>query len=352
MTDYLIVGQGLAGSLLAHQLLQNGQKVLLIDGHHQGAASAVAAGIINPVTGRRFVKSWMVDQLLPQAKAMYRELERLLNVPLLYERPILRALFTTQEENNWLSRSSQLNFAPYIASPPQTKEIPAWLKPTYSWCRINAGLQVDLPRLILSYRSYLQANNCLLNETFEYAQLKICAHHISYHNIKARRIVFCEGARAVQNPFFEWLPFVLAKGEVLIIKIPGARTRQLVKYGLFVAPVEDGLYWVGSNYEWDPKDELPSTQGKEELLEKLEGILSCPFERVDHRAAIRPTTKDRRPFLGRHPAHSNLLIFNGLGTKGASLGPYWAKHLQAHLTDGKLLSKEVDIQRFDLAERQ
>jgi len=68
---------------------------------------------------------------------------------------------------------------------------------------------------------------------------------------------------------------------------------------------------------------------------------------VMHKAGIRPTVKDRRPFLGAHPDHNNLYVFNGLGTKGVSLAPYFAKHLVDHMVDGVELMKEVSIGRFE-----
>ncbi|MEL7021711.1 MAG: hypothetical protein AAGK47_08885, partial [Bacteroidota bacterium] len=60
----------------------------------------------------------------------------------------------------------------------------------------------------------------------------------------------------------------------------------------------------------------------------------------------RPTVKDRRPFLGKHPDFSRLAIFNGLGTKGASLGPYFAQQMTNHLLQQTALEPDVDITRF------
>ena len=105
--DYLLVGQGLAGTLLAHFLQKNGQSVHIIDNAHEGAASKVAAGVINPVTGRRFVKSWMIDDLIPFAKQTYYALTKESGVPFHYETPIVRSLFNSGEETNWLIRSDE-----------------------------------------------------------------------------------------------------------------------------------------------------------------------------------------------------------------------------------------------------
>jgi glycine/D-amino acid oxidase-like deaminating enzyme len=42
-----------------------------------------------------------------------------------------------------------------------------------------------------------------------------------------------------------------------------------------------------------------------------------------------------------HPQHKNLGIFNGLGSKGISLAPYWANHLVEHILEKKPLDSEV-----------
>jgi glycine/D-amino acid oxidase-like deaminating enzyme len=52
--DFLIIGQGLAGSLLVRSLRSRGCRVAVVDDRWQSAASQVAAGLMTPLTGRRF----------------------------------------------------------------------------------------------------------------------------------------------------------------------------------------------------------------------------------------------------------------------------------------------------------
>ncbi|MBS1662348.1 MAG: FAD-dependent monooxygenase, partial [Bacteroidetes bacterium] len=58
--DVLIIGQGICGTFLAHELERAGLSYLLIDEVRPFSASRVAAGLINPVTGRRLVTTWMI----------------------------------------------------------------------------------------------------------------------------------------------------------------------------------------------------------------------------------------------------------------------------------------------------
>ena len=82
------------------------------------------------------------------------------------------------------------------------------------------------------------------------------------------------------------------------------------------------------------------------LLEKLEDLIHIPYEIIDYSAGIRPTTRDRKPFIGTHPKHKNLHIFNGLGSKGVTLAPYYSNQLVEYLTAGAFLDKEVNIDRY------
>jgi glycine/D-amino acid oxidase-like deaminating enzyme len=118
------------------------------------------------------------------------------------------------------------------------------------------------------------------------------------------------------------------------------------KDGIFIVHIKGDLYWVGSSYNRDFQHNKPSKEEYINLTKELSEILKIPFEVVDHLAAIRPTVRDRKPYLGYHPQQKNLLIFNGLGAKGSSLGPYFAAHFADWLNNETDLDREVDISRL------
>jgi 2-polyprenyl-6-methoxyphenol hydroxylase-like FAD-dependent oxidoreductase len=72
--DILIIGQGICGTMLSWFLNKAGKSFLVIDDNNANTPSKVAAGIINPVTGRRFVYSWMIDTVMPFAAETYNEI--------------------------------------------------------------------------------------------------------------------------------------------------------------------------------------------------------------------------------------------------------------------------------------
>jgi flavin-dependent dehydrogenase len=63
--DYIIIGQGISGSFLSRDLLRAGRSVIVIDESKPFTASKVASGVINPITGRRMVRTWEIEKLMP-----------------------------------------------------------------------------------------------------------------------------------------------------------------------------------------------------------------------------------------------------------------------------------------------
>ncbi len=345
--DFIIVGQGLTGSLLAHALLQKGKTIHVFDNHHQHASSKVAAGIINPVTGRRVVKSWLIDDLIPFAKRTYKELETRLGIKIYYERNVIRILFSIKDENKWLEKTGDQTVAKYVLENKGLGSFSRKINEGEGVGEIQYSSQVDMPLLLDTTKTLFLNDKILDVEKFDYQLVRFEKEQVFYKKIKAKKIIFCEGQQGRNNPWFGKLPFEVAKGEVLLVKIPNANFDKILKHKLFVVPLQNDLYWIGSTYDWDSPDDLPTEEAKQLLIHKLKKVLTIPFEIVDHQAAIRPTTFDRRPLVGLHPENTLLGIVNGMGTKGASLAPYFVNQFVEFLLEGKALDKEADIARWE-----
>jgi glycine oxidase len=344
--DFLIVGQGLAGTLLAHYLLRGGAAVRLVDSGKDRSASEVAAGIVNPITGRRFVKSWRIDELLPFARAAYAELEQWLSTPLYRQRRLLRAIFTAEEENDWQARAAHPGYSPYIGGMIDSTLHGEALRPPRAYGEVLQAAQADIGELVRAARRHWHASGQLLLEPFDFHALRFSDHEARYGDIRPGAVVCCEGFQGKFNPYFEYLPFKGDKGEALLARIPGVRIDAIVKHKLFVVPQDEDLYWVGATYTARFVDTAPSADGVAELKKRLNAMLKRPFDVVRELAAVRPTVKDRRPLLGRHPRFRNLFIFNGLGAKGASLGPFFAAQMARHLLGQGELDPQVNIARW------
>ena len=337
-----IIGQGIAGTLLAWALRQRGAQVTIADGNLPGSASTVAAGIINPVTGKRYVKSWRFDAFFPVARATYQALEQELGVSIWHEQPIVRLLATAEEANDWSLRCGQSAYVDFLRELPDGGAWQSFVPPGFRFGLIRQAARVTFAPLLSAFREQFRQEGFFLEKNLDYQDIEQLT---STHD----RVIFCDGYRSAAHPLWSYLPWRPAKGEALLIRfsqdLPAAELHEMLKKTTLVVPLGDGLFWAGASYQWYFPDLHPSVGEGDLLLQNLRSMLAVPFEVVGHVAGVRPTVQDRRPFLGWHPEQPKVGIFNGLGTKGALLAPYWAAHFAEHILDGTPLDAEVDVRR-------
>jgi glycine/D-amino acid oxidase-like deaminating enzyme len=342
-TDYLIVGQGIAGTVLAYTLIKKGCSVTVLSDEDENRASLVAAGLYNPVTGKRMAKTWKAAELFPFMESFYKEFEKEFNCTVLFPKPIYKPFSSVEEQNTWLSAHEGDAFV--------NTELPKdkyehYLNTPFGGFETKHSGHLDVPQLISIFRDFLKKKNQFLEEKFDAKKLKTSESGIEYGAITARKIIFCEGMKATHNPLFSWLPFVPSKGEVLKVQIENFTEEVAFNKQVFIIPLGNDLFRVGSTYYWEFESNQPTEKGKAELAEKLTQMIKMPFQITDQKAGIRPSVKDRKPILGYHPENKSIGIFNGLGTKGVSLAPFFAEAFSELLLNNKQLDKEVNIERF------
>ncbi|MDR6560849.1 MULTISPECIES: FAD-binding oxidoreductase [unclassified Arcicella] len=335
-TDFIIVGQGLAGSLLAYLLLQRGKKVQIFDAPEIPSSSRVAAGIFNPVTGRKLVKTWMADELFPFLEQFYLELEDVLQVKFFHQVPIYRPFPNEEVQEYFKSDKVPEDFADFATIEFENIAYQDLVNSQLGGVTTKQSGWVDLKILLDAFRDFFRQKGVLFQENFnpESALSNNC------------KTIFCEGFQARSNPYFNYLPFNPVKGEVLEVTIEDITLDNIINQGAFVVPLSQNTFRLGATYSWHELDFIPTHQGKEDLLMKYHKLMKPNLEVIGHLAGVRPATKDRRPFIGIHPDFPQIGIFNGLGSKGVSLAPYFATQFTEFLLFGKELSPEVNINRF------
>ncbi|GAC1437925.1 MAG: FAD-dependent oxidoreductase [Sediminibacterium sp.] len=342
--DYLIIGQGISGSFLSWNLLKAGKTVVVIDESKPHTASKVASGVINPVTGRRIVRTWEIEKLMPFAVAAYRQLEQEWAIPLIRQCNILDFHPTPQMMLAFRERLP-IEHA-YLRVPANAEAWRTYFNYPFGIGEIDPCWLIDLNGLLTKWRRQLHQNGQLLEEKFSWQQCRVATDHIIYKNITARKILCCEGVAGFDNPYFNLLPYARNKGQAIIAKIPGLPGNNIYKQGINIVPWQDDLFWIGSTYEWDFTDTEPSPDFREKVEAQLNHWLKLPYQIVDHIASERPANLERRPFTGLHPVTGSVGIFNGMGTKGCSLAPYFASEFAGHLVNGTPLTPQVDVRRF------
>ena len=342
--DYIILGQGISGSFLSYYLIKAGKKVLVIDESKPFTASKIASGVINPVTGRRVVQTWLIDEIMPFAVAAYQELGNLTGASLIQQCNVLSFHGNVQMRQAWEDRNAEENL--YLKKPDNVEALSQYFNFYYSVGETNPCYLADMPGLISGWRRILLETNCLLEEKFEWEHCSIKEGKVFYKNWEAAKIICCDGVSGTENPYFQLLPYAKNKGEALIAEIEGLPRTHIYKQNITVTPWKENLFWVGSQYEWNYADALPSAgfRIKTELL--LRQWVKLPFKITDHFAAERPANIERRPFAGLHPLHPEIGILNGMGTKGCSLAPYFAHQLTEMLLHQTALNPLADVSRF------
>lgn len=345
MYDYLIIGHGLAGAILSQRLLEKRQKIMVLDQPQQNHSSAVAAGIFNPITGRKMFKTWKADQLFPELIRFYPELEEKLSTEFFHPIGVYRPYFAIEDQNDWEAKKTDEKFNPYInkttTSPIDTHQ----LHDPHGGLFLSQAGYVNILGLLNANKKYLIDKGSYQETMFYEQDLKIHSDHLSFGDIRFKKIIFCNGIMAHQSEWFHWLPFHPVKGEIMDIEME-KRPKTIYNRGVFILPFDNQSIKVGSTYKHHFDDMLPTEAGQNELKEKLSGLLNETYQVKGKRAGIRPATKDRRPFIGKHPDNEHIYVFNGFGSKGVSLIPYCSKLFATYLLEGVALDNEIDISRY------
>ncbi|WP_373511662.1 NAD(P)/FAD-dependent oxidoreductase [Persicitalea sp.] len=345
--DYLIIGQGIAGTALAWHLIEAHQRVLVVNDSSRPSASLVAAGIYNPLTGRKLVKTWLADELFPYAIQFYQRLEEKLARKFVYPQNIYRPYRSQEERDNYLSFISEPEISKYIANSSESQIDVIGVHAPYGGLEVKGSGWVDLSGLIKFSREYFIENNQYLESEFDANDLEVNDNSISWKGLFARKVLLCQGFDARENSLFDWLPFNPVKGQILDVTFSDYSADKIVNQGIFILPsLRDNEYRVGATYSWHDLDWETTEDGKAYLENKLRLLITGNYEIKGQRAGVRPSCKDRRPLIGIHPEHVAVGIFNGLGTKGVTLAPYFADEFVNHLCRDKELNPEANIARY------
>jgi glycine oxidase len=340
--DYIIVGQGIAGSCLTIQLLQRGCTVRVYDVPSENRATRIAAGLFNPVTGKVMVKTWMADVLFPYLDEFYRNAEQFVQAKFYHPMPLFRPFVSIAEQNEWMAQSGEPGWANFMESVLTTPSLDPGLHHPYGGLMLRQCGYVDTAVFTEGLRALLMRRESWIGEHFQEDELELLDDGVRYRDVEARRVIFCQGVHANTSRFFGWLPIRPLKGETLTIK-PSTEPAIIYNRGVYLVP---HLWKVGATYSNQDKLGAITEAGRKELVTKLDELIKFPYEIINQEWGMRPTTPDRRPVVGCHPGHPQLVAFNGLGTKGISLAPYFSGVLATWLENGPGPGVEVDLNRY------
>lgn len=341
--DYIVVGLGIAGISFCEQLIENNKSFIVFD-KESNRATANSGGVMNPTVLKRFSAAWKIDEFLPVSTVFYQKLTSRLNKEVVFQKPIYRILTSIEEQNNWSVASDKNRMKPFL-SPNFIKNENPFIQAPFGYGEVLNTMQIDAHLLLASYKSLLIERNSYIQEDFEYDDLKVDDSGITYKNIFAKRIVFCEGPSAMENPFFPKNKLTGNKGEYIIIEAPDLNLDVLLKGPVYVIPFGKSTYKVGATFTHNDYTWTTTQKAKEEILSHLDKVITCPYKVVGQTVGIRATTFDRHPLIGSHQEISSIGFLNGLGTRGFLMAPSLAELLYSHLEEGTTIPKEMNINR-------
>jgi glycine/D-amino acid oxidase-like deaminating enzyme len=342
----MIIGQGLAGSAVAIHLLNLGKKVVVFDVINENSASRIAAGLFNPITGKNKVKTWLAEETFSYLHEFYPLVESMINRKFFHPVGVFHPFSSIQEQNEWMARSSEPGLKEFIRSI-TVKSEKRGIKDEFGGVVINKAGYINTGVYLDGVRQLLIEQDAFVDEAVQEEDLKPEKDSVRYRNWMADRVIFCTGTGSLESKWFKQVPIISLKGETLLIK--GEEIgNQVVNRGVYIVPQGSEIYNVGATYQLGDTSPVITGKGRDELIEKLKMVIAFDFEIVNQQWGMRPTTHDRRPIIGVHAASNRLVYFNGMGTKGVSISPYFARELTRWLENNMTLNKEVDISRYKL----
>lgn len=342
--DYIIVGFGLAGLSMAKTLEDNHKSFVVID-NEKPVSSLVAGGFASPAILKRFTPVWQAETQLANCYQFFGAFEKRYNKKFIERFPIYRRFSSVEEQNNWMLACDKPVLEKFLSPKLIQQEIKGINAP-FGYGEVLESGRILVAEVLLAYKETLLNEGKFIQAQFNYDALVIEENNVIYSDYKATNIIFAEGYAVNDNPFFKHLLLDGAKGEILIINAPALELDIQLKAGITVLPIGNDNYFVAATFDWNDKTNTPTEAKKEELMAKLAKFLTVPYTVVGQKAGVRPTVRDRRPLVGKHPIHNNLFVLNGLGTRGVMIGPAMAQLLYDAIENNTTLPKEVDCERY------
>jgi len=345
----VIVGGGLAGCILGFTLSEKyEQKVLLIDDNHQRCASAVAAGIFNPITGKRMAKTWLADAIFPAMFTFYKRAEQVLHKKFIYQHSVVKPFDTIKEQNEGIAKTADTEYKDYIRLATEYLDLAGVVDYPLGGITVDNSGWLDCNSFMQAVKSYFVNKNQYQEGKYVFDSNEIVKEGNLIKIPLNSKIVNCAGFQASLHPVWANLPWQLAKGEIVTVKSQ-VKLHNVINKTVFLCPTPiANEYKCGATYIWNTIDNAASQNGTDELTQKLTSFFRVKFDIIKTEAEVRPTVKNRKPFLGNHPSYPNEYIFNGFGSKTVSMAPYFAIHFCEFLLGNSNLMAEVNVnQHFD-----
>ncbi|WP_342515293.1 FAD-binding oxidoreductase [Sporosarcina sp. FSL K6-1522] len=367
MTRYIIIGAGILGVSTAYHLAKAGEAVTVVDRQDQGRATDAAAGIICPWLSQRRNKAWYA---LAKGGAAYyasliRQLEQDGELETGYRQVGAISLHTDALRLSKMEEraTQRRELAPEIGSirqltPVETSALCPPLAEDYGAVHVSGAARVNGHALRQALEHAAKKHGAQFvdgSAKLKHRDGEVTGVYVGDTELQADQVLITAGAWAGEllKPLGIDLQVAGQKAQIVHLQLEQQETGDwpvvMPPTDQYIVPFEDGRVVVGATHENDTQfDQRVTAGGLHEVLHKA--LTIAPGLRdgalVEVRVGFRPFTADFLPVIGEVPGVKGVLLANGLGASGLTVGPFLGKQL-AHLALG--VACDIDLTLYEVS---
>ncbi|WP_217589487.1 NAD(P)/FAD-dependent oxidoreductase [Lentibacillus saliphilus] len=347
MKKYIVIGAGILGASCTYYLAKSGADVTVIDRNEPGAATDAAAGIVSPWLSKRRNKAWyhlairgarLYPELVSELEAMgqsetgYKKVGGL-NIHTdpdvlddMFERARLK-----QAEGPEIGDIKRLNAE-------ETKAFFPLLADGYEALYLSGAARVDghalKTALLNAAQAYgakiINANADLDVEAGQVKGVKVGSEYMAADHVIAANGAWMRDLLAPLGVTFRGWP---QKGEIMHIQLDGTAPSDWPVINPpgrhYVLGFDDHLVIGATRDDWKGFNSDVTVEGAHEILTQALNVIPAFKDAriLETRVGFRPITVDSMPVIGTLPGYKGLLLANGLGSSGITIGPFVGQQL-------------------------
>ncbi|PEF39676.1 FAD-dependent oxidoreductase [Bacillus sp. AFS094228] len=366
MQKIIVVGAGILGASTAYQLAKNEVEVIIIDRQDAGQATSAAAGIVCPWISQRRNQAWYL--LAKNGAAFYpgliEELERDGETETGYAQVGAISLHTDEAKLNAMKNraAKRQEGAPEMGvitllSAEETRALFPPLSSEYAAVHVSGAARVDgralrdsLLRASQKYGAKLMYGEAKLT----YKDTQVSGVTFRDEFIPADKVIVCAGAWAPEllKPLGVNFQVTFQKAQIIHLEMANENTNNwpvvMPPSDQYLLAFDNNKIVAGATHEnTEVFDNRMTAGGLQEVFNKAlqtaPGLTDSAF--VEARVGFRPFTPGFLPVMGPLPGWGGIIVANGLGASGLTMGPYIGSLLANLALDREI---EIEIENYDV----
>lgn len=367
MKKVIVIGAGILGASAAYQLSKLGAKVIIIDRNDAGQATDAAAGIICPWLSQRRNKAWyrlakagasFYPSLIQELKEAGEDKTGYAKVGAICIHDDLKKIVAMKERAELRKEDAPEIGELTILSDLEAKQKFPLLSDGYQALHVSGAARVDgrelrnaLLRVALRNGVEMIKGDAIL----EQSNHQITSVSVGQQTFTADEVIVCAGAwsNALLHPLGIMIQVHYQKAQIMHLQLASKASTEhwpvvIPPSDQYLLAFADGRIVIGATHENDVEgyDTSVTAGSLQEILNKgLQaacGLADCSLNEI--RVGFRPFTADFLPVLGRVQGWNKLIVANGLGSSGLTMGPFLGEQL-AKLA----MNQQTDIQLEEYA---